>query len=428
MKMRLFVVVMALALSQMACALLAGRQNTAPTPIPPSEVMEASPMPEKTEAPTEAPAATPTMEAMATEAPQATEASQATAASDDPKPSAKLPPLELPEAQPGPDTLDLTNPDIYKNPLRDYTDSLTDDVASTGSDDQPLTISTVFSVRRQAEPPAWSSVSSMFDDTTRVETISTEGSLFIVQPDGTCTTADNRDPSAGPSTGLAGLFQGQAKKVEADVEVNGMPADRYEITAENLKKDGELKIVEDTSDGESTSSSSLTVKMSGTGSLYLAQQGGFVLKVELSDKGTATEKEFFFKPGSPMERSTVIEIVPTSPDEGDITIPKDCGGEGSDAPSGDATEAPAFDLSSLPKPDDAQVIVEDESQSMFTTSQSVTDVAAFYTEQLTADGWEAGEKVNLAGMATLNFTKDGTTITITILTSGANTMVTIMIS
>ncbi len=440
MKGRLGLVGVILVGAQLACALLNNGTNSSPEASAPALASSAPAMAQASKTPPGSAAKTPyaaqTLPVGAT--PPGAPSPEAAAPLDAPTPAAKLAPLELPTAQPGPATLDLSDPAIYKDPLRDEIDRLEDAMLATGPDGQPLLARIRYARQRQAEPPAWASSSTLFDETAQEEKISLQGKLYTNRGNGECSVVEAQlPPPAGPSAGLAGLLVGEAPRVEQNVNVNGMAADRYAISADNLKPGGELNIVERSAEVEASSTATITIPLSGAGSLYLAQQGGFMLKLELSDTGVAGEREFFFKPGSPMTRTLVIERIPAALGEPRLAAPKDCGGReesgnpgNPDGPDAPVTLAPTATplAGGLPRPADAQVMVEDRAQLLFTSALSVEEATNFYLEKLPALGWVKGDTMTMGGLSTLSFTKDGGALTISIVATDTGTLVTIIIT
>ena len=327
----------------------------------------------------------------------------------------------LPEPQPGPDTLDLSDPAIYQNPLTDFQANFRDQVDSTGQDGQPMSMATDYLTRFQTQPAAaWSSSSSFLDETTRETRTALDGTLYLVSADGQCSTGTAGDPPSSPVAGLQGALQGQAQRVEAGVEVNGLLADRYEIKADNLAPDAKIEIKESTTTSDGSSNSTLTIKVHGTGSLYLAQQGGFILRVELSDNGTATQDEFFFKPGSEMKSQTLLELVPAAPGDAPLAVPEACGGTAAGGEGGGEAGGLVF-----PRPEGVSILTDDEDTLIYQTTLSQAELEAFYRAEMEALGFSLESNMKVGPILELSFSLGEQTVSVTIMPMGDQMSVTV---
>ena len=212
--------------------------------------------------------------------------------------------------------------------------------------------------------------------------------------------------------------------MEQGVEINGMVADKYVIEADNLVPEAEVVIQEVVKDGDSTYTNTTTLKLHGTGSLYLAQEGSFVIRVELADSANATEADFFFVPGSEMTSELLFDLIPTEESAGLIAPPAGCqeGSEPSEPGSGSGEEFV------FPKMDDASVMTEDSEQLVYQTNHSVDEVTAFYTDQMAAAGWELTDQMSLGSIVDLMFTKGDQEVNVTIMEAGGTVTVTVILS
>lgn len=400
----LFLLLTLLLLVGPGCALL----NRAAQDSPPAAVTAIAP-----EIPTTAAALPSPIQPEPTLQPTATESAQA-------QPTQLNP---LPPAAPGPERLDLSDPNIYRSPLSDYSASYAGDMTSSGLDDKPVTISMRYSTRYQTQPStAWASSSMMFDETTRVDIVTVDGKLYVASPDGQCETGAPGDPPDNPVSALAGVFQGQAQRIEEGVEINGLLADRYALEADNIAPEAKIELTQNIATENSTSNSTLTLQVQGTGSLYLARQGGFVLRVELFDTSETTEQDFFFKPGSDMQSQTVIELAPTATDAAAIAPPAACGGAAQEEPGGEGSQGETL---VFPRPDDAEVLIEDEGSLVYQTSQDPADLEGFYTTEMAALGFTLDDTTKLGPIVELTFTRADLIVTVSILPAGDSVTVTI---
>ncbi|MFM8322871.1 MAG: hypothetical protein ACKOC5_18325 [Chloroflexota bacterium] len=396
----------------------ASAKSTTPALAP--SAAPATAAPEQPTAAPEQPAAAPT--AAPTQTPAATAAPVEPAG----------PVNRLPEAQPGPETLDLDDPAIYTIPLSDYTARLDDTIDGQGPDGSAAQLINRYATRYQTQPAAgWYNEQAIFDESTLVVSALVDNVRYSSSGDGQCTTSTEPGATpANPMAALQGALTGQASLAEAGVEINGLEADRYEIGAENIAPGGELVLKDEYQDGESSGSSSTTVKLHGAGSLYLARQGGFVLRLELADAMEAGEDDaIFFQPGSEMTSQTIVELLPTAPDEAPIAPPEACGGgAGGDMGGGDQDGSDmggGVSIADLPRPDDAEVMVEDAGQLVYQSAQAPAELAAFYKDELEALGWTLDNSTNLGTIATLTFSSGDQSLTITIMQTSGTSMVTL---
>lgn len=418
--MRSLAIVALLALTQVACALLSGAQGREATlpavtsePAQPATATSAPAQPTAPASPTAAPA-TPTAEPpAATEAPAPTTAAR--------------PQVTLPAAQPGPETLDLDNsPDLFKHPLVEYTARVQDDSRGEDPNGQPSLITLRFQARFQTYPAeAWNSVEALFAEDATVETVQLDGKQFVIS-DGNCTEAEPGASPQSPFGALDGAFIGTVKRVAQGVEINGLLADQYTLEKENLKPDHPVKFITENGGEGSENSATMSVTLTGSGSLYVAQQGGFAIKLELSDSAKATDEMPFFKPGSDLARATLFEVIPTGPESEPIALPETCAalagaGDGGDPASGTVPEGPL----DLPQPENSTVITDSGDYQVLQAPGPIETVEAFYKTELAAQGFNLQSADKIGPIVELHFEKDGATVEITIIASGDSVMITI---
>jgi hypothetical protein len=406
MKLRLSIAIVALMLLQMSCALInRATDSLSTTPIVTSgPATQTAPPPAPTNTrPTQPSLPTPTA---------------APTAPAEPSPTAPAPIATLPPAQPGPEQLDLSDPGLYKPLFSNYTDQLNDKIEGVDSDGKPTTIEMGRVTRFQSQPSnAWYLTSTMFGDLMQ-ESAAIDGQLYTAIPGSDCTQTTAGEAPQSPFALLATVLTGQANRVEQGVEINGLPADRYALTKENLKPGAEMALTDITVDGSSTVTSTTTLRFSGEGSLYLAQQGGFLVRFELTDSKKATPDEFFFAPGTEMKSTRVIELIPDAAGDPPIAPPAGCQEASGGKPKpGSGEPTPGTTVNYL-KVDDAQIILEDAGELIYQTNKSLDEVKAFYAAEMPAQGWTAGEETRIGPIVNLSFTQGDQTVTITLVQTG----------
>ena len=393
MKTRLLSFFLIIALVQGACALVGGSEDTTP--------------------PT---ATTPA----ATQAPVATQpATQPATTPAQPGPTATQPPPTptRPPAEPGPESLDLSDPALFQHTLTDYTDQLANTIEGTDSAGADFNLRMGLVNRFQSQPsPAWYTKDNLSGEEFTIEKAAVDGALYTLQEGSDCSQTSAGAPPKGTFGLLASVLTGQAARAETGVEINGMVTDRYDVQAENLIPNAEITIQEITIDGDSTLTSTVTIRLGGVGSLWRAQEGGFAVRLELTETKTATEDDFMFTPGSEMVGTHLFELIPTPAGTPPIAPPAGCQGGGA---GGEV---------SFPKMDDASILVEDAEQLSYQTNHTLDDVHQFYLDEMPAAGWTLSDESNIGSIIEMTFTKDGQEATVTLLQTGTSVTVTIMLT
>jgi hypothetical protein len=350
----------------------------------------------------------------------------------------------LPPAIPGPETLDLSNlPAPFE--LSDFHQDLQSDMSWTDPDGSAVETSTAYNYQQQSQPAAWS---LLFDDnnpfiastieTTLIDqqgySASTETGCRLVPVD----SFQDQQPRKPFQDLLAGLT-GTASRTEAGATLDDLLVDVYTLDETNLKPGAEIEIKasEADSEGSFTSSTSTTLKLMeentnlDSGKLYLAQQGGFVTRIELAYSKTADENDLpFAQPGTLMQRTLVYELVPSKAGDEPVEMPADC--EGS-APPSSPTETSgggsqgAITTADLPRLPDASGVVEAAGTLLYTTQSSFSEVMDFYSQGMSDLGFESTSSVTLGNMGSLEYSRGDQTVSITVLESDNGVMVTIAI-
>jgi hypothetical protein len=230
---------------------------------------------------------------------------------------------------------------------------------------------------------------------------------------------------------------GEASRTEAAVMLGDQPTDVYTLESANIKP-GCVVVMETKyadSSGEFSSSVSSSIKLEGegmtmeSGKLYLARQGGYVMQIELKFSGTAGEDESLFaKPGSRMERTIIYKnLVATTIGEA-IAAPAGCGASPTGSGIVESGGSPAVSISDIPRPEGITNVVEVEDSLIYQSSMSLDELVDFYRSEMEALGWELGDNISMATLATLDFTRGDQTLSVSIVQSGNTLMVTVDLS
>jgi len=207
------------------------------------------------------------------------------------------------------------------------------------------------------------------------------GQYFSVNDQYTCQTREDQtkdEPAVQPSVYLQEL-QGTLKRVETGVMVNGILTDRYEIAKKNINTSSVVEVL--------------------SGSLYRAQDGGYLVKFEFSAMyqiwaGSAYEKEF---DASKQEKWTYLfEQTHYQPGALQVRMPDACAGQGGSGSSGAAgssgsTGSSAFEgvPADIPMPAESEVtnifVVTD--MISYNTTQDLAAIAEFYRSNMPGLGW-----------------------------------------
>jgi hypothetical protein len=223
---------------------------------------------------------------------------------------------------------------------------------------------------------------------------------------GCVTSSENSDMSSL----LQGLdrpdnnLRNEVKRVEQDVVVNGINTDRYALSQDNYS-------IEDPVIG-----APLEGMLVDEGSLFIARQGGYLVRMELSGNVTAdgTNLPAEFAVGKIVKVEMVYDLAEAPDGTWALAIPAAC--------QELSTEGAGYPLM-----DDAANLTQTEGQVMYSTDHTPDEVIEFYRKEMPAQGWTpAGESI-YPPFSTLTFTRDGVTVGVNILGSGATqTAVTII--
>lgn len=352
-----------------------------------------------------------------------------------------LPPL--PPSQPGPEILDLGSlPEVH--PLTDFSERFQVVTDFTDPDGAAQQMKSLYDFRQTSVPEtAWY---RLFEDDNLF--LSQKDEIALVAGQGyelssessTCRVVivevvDNSGQRK-PFVDLIQSLTGQAARSEAEVMVGDQATDVYPLDSSNLLPGSEVEIKITSSDDSGSSTSTTTLALNDadstleSGRLFLARQGGYLLRLELEySRVVGEEDSFIAEQGSIMTRTVVYEAIPATTVE-PIQPPQGCTATtgGSDDSGGDDTGGTGtFTMSDLPRLYDETNTVQAGDTLIFQTSQDMQFVLDFYRDKLEAVGWDVTDEINLGTLASLELERGSQTLSISITQSGGNLMVTVVL-
>jgi hypothetical protein len=356
-----------------------------------------------------------------------------------------------PPAQPGPETLDLTG--LPQDPtISDFTESYDSQMTWQDPQSADQQASTLYSYRKQTVPAdAW--YANLDDNnpfvTSKIETTVIGQDFYTLSAEMGCLKpGPDRTPSYDPQDSFRSLIQaltGQVKLAQAEIQLGDQVTDLYTLQVENLQPDAQIVIHADQADaqGENSLGSSVTFPLLSNGGkleeakLYLARQGGYVARIELTFSQVATEQEApFAKPGSKMTNTLVYEVIPSSAQDAPISLPAGCaslagdnggntGGNNGGSGGSDSTTATIADV---PRLEDASDVVEYSDSLIYYSNSPLQDAVDFYKTQLVDQGWEVSDETVMSGLASLDFTRSDQTLSLQIIDNNGQLMISITLS
>ncbi|MBW8010357.1 MAG: hypothetical protein FVQ83_03825 [Chloroflexi bacterium] len=189
------------------------------------------------------------------------------------------------------------------------------------------------------------------------------------------------------------LLTGEAQLLESGVMINGVATDHYKIDESNVDTGdpGSEDYLEEIEDGN----------------LYVAVDGGYIVRMVIDGRGVSSALS------------------------GDATLVGDLHYELNFTPTNDAVvvSPPAgceeASETEFPVLDDAYDINTFPGFYSYSTNYSFDDVVDFYKTEMAAAGWDLGDELLLAPLATLSFSMDGRSAEIMIFDGGEGILVTI---
>ncbi|MFM8322870.1 MAG: hypothetical protein ACKOC5_18320 [Chloroflexota bacterium] len=348
-----------------------------------------------------------------TPAPQPAPSTPAPALPSETPPPSPTPPPPSPTpipAVPGPETLDLGQLALFLASLTDYRERYSGELFGTGLNGQPLAASNSYTaVYRGGGQPAWSAELSIAMLDYRSAGAFINGRAYFSEADNACVPGSGAPFS--PLSLLAGQLVGQAQRVEQEVQLDGLPADRYELKPEHLAPGAQIVLAETL--GGANELARVVIPLSGSGSLYLARQGGYILRIELRSEAPAGELDSLFQQGTPLTAQHTFEVLPARPGDPPPALPPACQKK---------LDAAAQGTILL---DDAEQVFQAGSSLRYVSRYTLEQAVAFYENELTAAGWSETQRSLFGPSADLTFTREGQALQVTMLQTGSSLAITV---
>ncbi len=303
---------------------------------------------------------------------------------DSPAPTSTPVPTDLLESDsnsdPGPASLDLTDPEMIKEIPGDYEIRMDFSFIGAQADGSLLEGDIVIEGSQLAEAAASSlavtaSGAADLGGVDYIEIVELDDRLYIFNEVNGCVflPLDSEEDSLFNNlVDTAGFLTGTLQRASADEIINGVPSYHFAITQENL----------DSSDPEM-----MDVTTIEDGSLYIAKDGAYVVRLIIRGEGTSdllTSVE-----GQTGEIDYRLDFVPA---DGLQIIPP----EGCEAGSGPDTEYPVLA--------DAQKVAAFGALYSYESSTPIEAVLDFYKSELAAKGWVLDREIAAGDTAVLLFT------------------------
>ncbi len=274
----------------------------------------------------------------------------------------------------------------------------------------PLTQTISITIKTQDQPERGQSmllIGNKGAEVQTVESVSLGGTSYTDMGVKGCVTSSENSSMDSLLNGLDrpdNNLKNKVTRVEQDVVVNGVHTDRYALAKDNY----------------AIENAGSPVPLQGIvldeGSLYVARQGNYVVRMEFS--GHVTGDGLNLPAEFPKDKSVKVNLVfdvAEAPDRTwNLAIPAAC-------------QELASTGAGYPLMDDAANLTQIQGQVMYSTRHTPDEVIEFYRKEMPAQGWKAAGESIVTGFSTLKFTRDGVTVGVNILGSGnTQTAVTII--
>jgi len=300
----------------------------------------------------------------------------------------------------GPETINLSHPALYANDAY-ATYKMNMEIKYDGMDTggNPKSFILVASIENQEQPKAQHVSISGEDAKDKIEFVIIGDQVLSVFPGMGCTVLPASSMEGpGPEESVPnidGLLTGQAKRVETGVSIDGIITDRYKLTSENM------------TDPENSETPKVT-----DGSVYVAQDGGYIVRIEMNGKVNIAENDF--DPNTETQVSLNYTFVPVEDGTMNITPPAEC-------------EEQLSGGSQYPVMEGAEGLVSMQDVVFYSVDATLEDVLNFYRIEMVDQGWTLSNdgSSSTLSFATLEFTRDGETVEVNAITSIDSVSVTV---
>lgn len=287
----------------------------------------------------------------------------------------------------GPQSLDLSDPVNFREPTGSYEVDMRFTFSATRADGTPVDSEVIVDGVAQAEPPArrftftGSGLPDMAEgDMIQVVTLGDVSYFYTAQAG--CISMST--PQAGTPfdnmVDTGGMVTNEVQRVLPDETVNGVPSYRYALTAENINEDG----------------SEMNVTEVSNGMLYVAKDGGYIVRMVLEGRGTSES----FSDDAELEGdiSYTLDLTPVA-SVGEIAIPEGC----------EAAEATEGEFPIMP---DATNVASFQGFTSYQSASDLNTIMDFYKTRMPAAGWTLDNETTMANVGYLSYTLGDRTLTI----------------
>jgi len=291
----------------------------------------------------------------------------------------------------GPGSLNLDDPAVYQEPIGQvdsYRVELTYTFNGTAADGSPVSGNVSGTGARTLSPEAM----SMSFDGQGAEDLSAElplkfsligGTYTIYAQDVGCATlpAGEFDDPFTILVDLGGFLTGQAARVRPDEEVNGVPVYRFALDNSNVEP-SELDVEEITG-----------------GAVFVAKQGGYLVRLEMAGRGTSEMLS-----GDPALVGDVTYLLNYFDFDQPVTIapPEECASQ-----AGGGT-------GEFPMVEDATDVFAMAGLMSYTSKLDFEAVLQFYKDQMPQAGWTLAEEFVAGPLGLLTFTSGDRSAQVTV--------------
>lgn len=292
----------------------------------------------------------------------------------------------------GPSSLDLDAPDAFKEIPGNYNIQLDFRFEGTEADGSPVEGQIQIDGLHQDDPPGtdmrYSALGDAdFDGVNEMQFVELGEQDYFVNPVLGCLTlpSSKEDSPFTSMVDTGGFLSGTVQRVQPDAEINGISSYAFAITQENL----------DTSDASSMEVSQVS------GTLYVAQEGGYVTRLLLEGSGASEMLS-----GSGELEGSIFYQLDFIPLDGPVSVslPDACGNTEGGQPS----------QSDYPIVGDATGVAAFEGFLSYRTHSDLATVIEFYKTEMIALEWTLDNELVVENTAVLNFTRGATTVGVVI--------------
>lgn len=289
----------------------------------------------------------------------------------------------------GPMSLDLEDSGAFKEIEGDYFLTMDFRFEGVAGDGSEVSGALFIEGSNQADPHAYSLTMTPSGDADLetqgpVTYTETEDTLYFSTVETGCVIvpAQSEDSPFNDFVDTGGFLTGTVERVLPDERVNGVPSYHYAITQANLDADDE---------------ESLDVEEIESGDLYIARDGGYVVRIRLEGSGRSS----LLTGGESIAGDISYQLDFEPSDNVSVALPEGCEEIGSAE-------------SDFPVMPDATAVTSFEGFLSYSTASDVDGVVEFYRSEMADRGWTESEDFTAGTTIGLNFTMGERSVSIVI--------------